>query len=113
MFAVAREEFTKRAKYKKFDIVDDFKFPRFPTKKLALKELQRLAATKQINLGSSQYPQKIKVKDPVTGEIVEKEVFGRKVSFNDVREYTLNKHVVAGYMLKNLPITRLSLMTNL
>lgn len=84
--------FLKRARFEQFDINNELKFPRLPRKKVALEYIDSLVRDNKILIGQSQISQKVKSTHPVSGEIVEIEIASRNVSFDDLRECTLQKH---------------------
>ena len=98
LYQIFADGFLKRSKYEQFEIIDDVTFPRLPTKNMALQQLQNLADKGEILLGQSQYPQKLIIMDPVTAEPKEILVYARKIGFNELREFTLNKHLLKGFM---------------
>ena len=90
--------FSKRAKYEQFQIFGNHQFPRLPSRDTALEQLQNMADRGEILLGQSQYPQTLKVVDPITSEHKEISVYARKIDFNALRNFTLDKHLSKGYM---------------
>ena len=98
LYQIFEDGFCKRAKFDQFQIIDDLYFPRLPCKQKALKQLQDLADEGVIMLGESQFPQNIKIVDPVTSVHKEIVVHSRKIGFSDLREFTLNKHLSKGFL---------------
>ena len=98
LYQIFVDGFRKRAKFDQFQIVNDQYFPRLPCKQKALKQLQDLADDGLILLGESQFPQTIKIVDPITSVHKKIVVHSRKIGFSNLREFTLNKHISKGFL---------------
>ena len=59
---------------------------------MALQQVENLIKNKDILIGQPQQSQKVMSTHPVSGEIIEIELSSRKVSFDDLRGFTLHKH---------------------
>ena len=61
-------DFRRRAKLEQFELSGKYKFPRFPSKKSAIAEMNRLVKEKIILIGQSQLAETITATHQVTGE---------------------------------------------
>ena len=92
LFREFESGYRKRAKLEQFELYDNLKIPRLPRKKMALQQVENLIKNKDILIGQPQQSQKVMSTHPVSGEIIEIELSSRKVSFDDLRGFTLHKH---------------------
>ena len=79
---------------RQFIIKKDLHLPRFPTKKTAIVQINSLAESGEIllGLGESQFCNTIKSVDPINLTEIDLNVWSRKVSIDDLCQYTLHKH---------------------
>ena len=92
LFKAFEEGFRRRAKFEQFKLCDSLKFPRLPSKKIGVEQLNQLVEKKEILVGQSQVSQKLTTVNSVTGEHTEISVDLRKVCFDELREFTMHKH---------------------
>jgi len=92
LFSAFEIGFRRRAKLEQFELSGKYKFPRFPSKKSAIAEMNRLVKEKIILIGQSQLAETITATHHITGEKFETNLELRKVTFDELREFTLHKH---------------------
>ena len=92
LFRAFEEGFRRRSRLEQFELCGSLKFPRLPSKKTGVTQLNKLVEDKEILVGQSQESQKLITVNSVTGERKEISVDLRKLSFDELREFTLHKH---------------------